>query len=82
MTIRSFAKRWLEFSVVYIPIFFVVQHFRHGRLTREDLIGVLPILLGVGIAAAIPPRDHEVASRLGLRLGQKLREYRRRNAES
>jgi hypothetical protein len=81
MTVRSFAKRWLEFAVVYIPIFFTVEYFRHGRISREDLIGVLPIVLGMGLGAAVPPREHNAAGRLGFRLGQKLREYRGRHAE-
>jgi hypothetical protein len=81
MTIRSFAKRWLEFSAVNMAILAIILYFRHRPISREDLLGALAVVVGVGIGAALPG-EHKAAKRLGFRLGQKLREYRRRNAES
>ncbi len=78
MTIRLFAKRWLLFTVMVISILSVVQYIRHRPISREDLIALL--LVGVWVAAF--PGENKSAKRLGFRLGQKLREYGRRDAES
>ena len=78
MTIRLFAKRWLLFSIVSMLTLLVAQHFKHRPITGEDLICFLLISFGW---AAIPTKS-EAFKRLGFRVGQRLREYRRRNAES
>ena len=78
---RSLAKRWLSFFAASMSILSIVHFFKHRPISREDLIDVLAITVGVTIAVAFPVGD-KTLGRLGFRLGQKLKDYRRRNAES
>ncbi len=82
MTIRIFVKRMLMPFSVAVLTGLAIEFVRHRSISREYLIGFLPVALGFAIVGAFPPREHKTAGRLGFRLGQKLREYRRGNAES
>jgi len=83
MADQSLGRKWtvkLIGMLLGLAVCFVVERFRHKLTVAEVLITKWPIYLGLAIGLTFD--EIPGIKQLGLKLGRRLRELRRRNAES